>query len=46
MWSCADAWRRSQVEDARSTMAVFMHVREQYELDLLEGKECVAGLPR
>ncbi|RSH89068.1 hypothetical protein EHS25_002734 [Saitozyma podzolica] len=34
------------VEDARSTMAVFMHVREQYELDLLEGKECVAGLPR
>jgi RNA exonuclease 4 len=35
-----------QVEDARSTMAVFMHVREQYELDLLQGKECVAGLPR
>ncbi|GFZ46928.1 hypothetical protein JCM24511_04154 [Saitozyma sp. JCM 24511] len=34
------------VEDARSTMAVFMHVREQYELDLLQGKECVAGLPR
>lgn len=34
-----------QVEDARSTMAVFMHVREQYELDLLQGKECVAGLP-
>lgn len=34
-----------QVEDARTTMALFMTVREEYERALLNGEDCVAGLP-
>jgi len=34
------------VEDARTAMALFMTVREEYEMGLANGDEVVSGLPR
>ncbi|WWC94434.1 hypothetical protein V866_001279 [Kwoniella sp. B9012] len=33
------------IEDARATMAIFMLVREDYEIDLIRNRDCVAGIP-
>ncbi|WWC69858.1 uncharacterized protein I206_103801 [Kwoniella pini CBS 10737] len=33
------------IEDARSTMAIFMKVRENYEIDLIQNKDCISGIP-
>ncbi|WWC88974.1 uncharacterized protein L201_003889 [Kwoniella dendrophila CBS 6074] len=33
------------IEDARATMLIFMRFREQYEIDLLNNKDCISGVP-
>ncbi|KAK1923950.1 ribonuclease H-like domain-containing protein [Papiliotrema laurentii] len=34
------------VEDARASMRLFMHVREEFETALASYQDCVAGIPR
>ena len=36
----------AQVEDARASMRLFMHVREEFEKALASYQDCVAGIPR
>ncbi|WVW84293.1 hypothetical protein I302_106324 [Kwoniella bestiolae CBS 10118] len=33
------------IEDARATMAIFLSVREEYEIALLEHRDCISGIP-